>query len=94
MFFILLIGMISFTALGTTTHLEQKQNTTVDKEYTIPMAVANVAFVKQFTPLDNYGDVGPFYKTNSILIDHYKEKLNKKSNCDKNDCVYICRSNC
>jgi len=42
-FLILLIGMISFTVLGTTTHLEQKKKTIVYTEFTFPVTVVNVA---------------------------------------------------
>lgn len=45
-FFILLIGMISFTVLGTTTHPEQKEKTIVHTEFTIPVTVVNVASEK------------------------------------------------
>ena len=45
-FLILLIGMISFTVLGTTTHPEQKEKTIVHTEFTIPVTVVNVASLK------------------------------------------------
>ena len=45
-FLILLIGMISFTVLGTTTHPEQKKKTIVHTEFTFPVTVVNVASEK------------------------------------------------
>lgn len=40
----MLIGMISITVLGSTTHLEQKRNTTVAKTEMVQAAFVKVAF--------------------------------------------------
>lgn len=57
-FLILLIGMISFTVLGTTTYPEQKQKTIVNTEFVIPGTVVNVASLKAVSY-----DIAGFRKT-------------------------------
>lgn len=94
-FFILLIGMISFTVLGTTTHLEQKQKPIVKMEYSVPVTVVNVVIANEFGLLNQSNDdVG--WKTNDYLVAiiHYKEKLNKPADSAINDIIYNCRNNC